>query len=96
GHAAPARHARIGLCPGSGGSLVPRAIELGCTLFVTGEMKHHERLDAAARGCSVLLAGHTETERGFLPRYRSLLAAQMRGVPIVVSSADRPPAIRNR
>lgn len=89
-------HARIGLCPGSGASFVPRAVELGCTLFVTGEMKHHERLDAAARDCSVLLAGHTETERGFLPRYRSRLASLLPGLPITVAGADRPPARRLR
>lgn len=87
-------HSRVGLCPGSGASFIPRAIELGCTLFVTGELKHHERLDASARGCTVLLAGHTETERGFLPRYRSLLAAQLPGIPILLARSDRPPARR--
>lgn len=89
-------HTRIGLCPGSGGSLLSRAIELGCTLFVTGEMKHHERLDAAARGCTVILAGHTETERGFLPRYRARLMQALPGLPVVIARSDRPPARRAR
>jgi len=88
------RHQRIGLCPGSGGSLVSRAVEMGCTLFVTGEMKHHERLEAQSRGCSLLLAGHTETERGFLPRYRAMLAKLLPAVPIALSRRDRPPASR--
>jgi len=87
-------HERIGLCPGSGGALVARAIELGCTLFVTGEMKHHERLDAAARGCTVILAGHTETERGFLPRYRDRLRRALPRFPITLAQSDRPPARR--
>jgi dinuclear metal center YbgI/SA1388 family protein len=53
----------IGLCPGAGGELVPPAIAAGCTLFVTGEMRHHDVLAACERGCAVLLAGHTNTER---------------------------------
>lgn len=87
-------HRVVGLCPGSGASLLPRAIELGATLFVTGEMKHHERLDAAARGCTVILAGHTETERGFLPRYRTMLVRALPRVPITIAHSDRPPAQR--
>lgn len=93
---ARASHRLIGICPGSGASLLHGAIERGCTLFVTGEMKHHERLDALARGCEVLLAGHTETERGYLPRYRTQLMRALGGVPIECSRADRPPARRSR
>lgn len=87
-------HRRIGLCPGSGGSLVARAVEMGCTLFVTGEMKHHERLEALARGCSLLLAGHTETERGYLPHYRAVLERHLAGVPVAIARSDRAPATR--
>jgi hypothetical protein len=57
---------RIGVCPGAGASLLDTAIADACSLFVTGEMTHHEALSAVERGCSVLLAGHTNTERGFL------------------------------
>lgn len=89
-------HRRVGLCPGSGGSLVPRAIDLGCTLFVTGEMKHHERLEAVARGCDVILAGHTETERGFLPHYRTRLQRLAPGLAVSVAPRDAPPASRLR
>lgn len=60
---------RVGVCPGAGADLLEPAIADGCTLFVTGEMRHHEALAALARGCSILLAGHTNTERGYLPHY---------------------------
>jgi len=62
----PRRHRVIGVCVGAGGSLLDDAIEQGCTIFITGEMRHHDLLKAQAAGCTVILAGHTDTERGYL------------------------------
>ena len=66
-------HAQIGLCAGSGGELLDDAMAQGCTLFVTGEMRHHDVLKAADGGCAVILAGHTNTERGWLKVLRTRL-----------------------
>jgi len=79
---------RIGVCAGSGASLLDAAIDDGCTLFFTGEMSHHEGLAAVHRGCGVLLAGHTNTERGFMPTLASRLSQAMDGYDVRVSSAD--------
>ena len=35
----------------------------GADVFLTGDAKHHELLDAAESGISVVAAGHFETER---------------------------------
>lgn len=83
---------RVAIVPGSGGSLVSAALADGCDAFVTGEMKHHDLLDATARGLSVLLAGHTETERGYLPILARTLGKALPGVSFLVSTADRAPA----
>lgn len=82
---------RIGVCPGAGGSLVPLAIADGCELFVTGEMKHHEIRQALAQGLSVLLAGHTQTERPYLPLLASRLVGMLQGVQVLISKEDREP-----
>lgn len=81
----------VGLCAGSGGALLQPAIEDGCTLFLTGELRHHDVLDAIARGCAVALAGHTNTERGYLPRLAERLRAALPDLPVVVSEVDRDP-----
>jgi hypothetical protein len=65
-HERPRLHRVIGVCVGAGGSLLDDAIAQECTVFVTGEMRHHDLLKAQAAGCSVILAGHTDTERGYL------------------------------
>jgi dinuclear metal center YbgI/SA1388 family protein len=84
---------RIGVCPGAGGALAPIAVRDGCELFITGEMKHHEVLACVEGGMSVLLAGHTNTERGYLPVLAERLATEMgvEGARVVVSAADRSP-----
>lgn len=83
---------RIALVPGAGASLLPAAIAEGCQAFITGEMKHHEVLDAVGKGVSVLLAGHTQTERGFLPVLAGKLHAALPGATFIVASSDTPPA----
>ncbi len=77
-------------CPGAGGELLAAAEHAGATLYLTGEMRHHDVLAAAARGTTILLAGHTNTERGYLPTLRDRLAAEM-GVEVVVSTRDTCP-----
>ena len=87
------QHRTIGLCAGSGGSLLDEAIAQGCTLFLTGEMSHHDLLKAQAAGCTVLLAGHTDTERGYLPVLARRLASELgtETASFLISRRDRRP-----
>ena len=93
GSHAPRRYSVIGLCPGAGGSLLEPAIAAGCELFLTGEMRHHDVLAAQAAGCTVVLAGHTHTERGYLKVLRDRLAKSLRGARISVARRDRHPLV---
>lgn len=82
---------RIGVVPGAGGSLASAAAADGCQVFVTGEMKHHEVNAALAQGLSVLLGGHTATERGYLPHLAERLGGLLNGARFIVSKTDRDP-----
>ncbi len=84
-------YGRIGLCAGAGGSLLNSAIGQGCQAFLTGEMRHHSVLDAVSRGCTVILAGHTNTERGYLPVLREKLLEALSNLSVVVSRSDCDP-----
>lgn len=86
-----ALHARVAVCAGSGASLLDAAAKAGATLFVTGELPHHDVLRAHALGLEVLLAGHTNTERGYLPRLAAALAGRVQGLECLVSKGDRDP-----
>jgi len=91
GHDAPSKYQRIGLCAGAGGSLLAAAIDQGCQLFLTGELRHHDILNAQARGCTVVLAGHTNTERGYLKPLRKRLIDLLPGVTVNISKRDADP-----
>lgn len=82
----------IGFCAGAGGSLL-KDCPPDLDAFVTGEMRHHDVLDATQRGITILLAGHTQTERPYLPTLRRRLErATGAAVTWIVSRADHAPS----
>jgi len=87
------RHECFAVCAGSGASLLEKAAAAGATLLVTGELSHHDVLRAHELGLELLLAGHTNTERGYLPRLAALLSAhaEAAGVEFRISVADVDP-----
>lgn len=85
---------RIGVCAGSGGSLVESAAAAGCDAFLTGEMSHHQVLDANERGVAILLAGHTNTERPYLPVLARRLRKAVPALTVAISRRDRHPLRR--
>ncbi|XP_008300726.1 NIF3-like protein 1 [Stegastes partitus] len=79
----------VAVCAGSGASVLSG---VKADLYVTGEMSHHEVLDAAANGTSVILSDHSNSERGFLAVFRERLAVRLPDVvTVMVSKADRDP-----
>jgi dinuclear metal center YbgI/SA1388 family protein len=96
--AASERHRRgekiqtLAVCAGSGGAVFEKAP--GFDLYLTGELRHHDVLAMNARGASVVLCDHTNTERGYLPRFKERLDAAAGGaLEVVVSTADREPLV---
>ncbi len=79
----------IAVCAGAGVEAL-RGIQVDC--YLTGEMKHHDVLGAKENGISVILCGHTETERGYLKILRRLLLAETeQAVDILISKEDAAP-----
>ncbi|KAF9011425.1 NGG1 interacting factor 3-like protein [Cyathus striatus] len=88
----------IAICAGSGGSML---LGTEADVYFTGEMSHHEVLAAVAAGKHVVLCGHTNTERGYLPILASKLRSELEGeeiqaqglgnVEVLVSEADCHP-----
>jgi dinuclear metal center YbgI/SA1388 family protein len=84
--------ASLAVCAGSGGALFEKAP--GFDLYLTGELRHHDVLALNARGSSVVLCDHTNTERGYLPRLKQRLDASSSGaLEVLVSEADREPLV---
>ena len=82
---------KAAVCAGSCGNLLGDAISSGADLFLTGEVRHHDALKAAAAGMTVVCALHSNSERPVLTRLASRLRAAAPQLAIAVSAADRDP-----
>ncbi|KAJ7162685.1 GTP cyclohydrolase 1 type 2/Nif3 [Mycena crocata] len=67
----------VAICAGAGGSLFAETKAIA-DLYFTGEMQHHEILAATASGTHVILCGHINAERGYLPGWRRSYARSSR------------------
>ncbi|GJE86290.1 Nif3-like dinuclear metal center hexameric protein [Phanerochaete sordida] len=67
----------VAICAGSGGSMFAG---VKVDVYFTGEMSHHEVLAAVASGANVILCGHTNTERGYLPTLAQKLKSTLSNV----------------
>ena len=58
---------RVALVGGAGGSFRDAALTAKADLFITADVRYHERLDALSRGLSLLVVDHGEMEAASLP-----------------------------
>lgn len=92
---APALVRRLAYCPGSGASLAGRAFAAGADVFVTGDVKYHQAMDAAAQG-HLADAGHFALEEAMTRRLAERLAAELtpRGLETIFLPSREPFALR--
>ena len=58
--------ARVAVVGGAGGEMVPTAAKKGADLLLTGDVRHHEALEAESLGLALIDAGHFHTEKAAL------------------------------
>lgn len=79
----------VAVCAGSGGSVLKSC---DVDLIVTGELGHHEQLAFLERGIHVILLGHAESERPFLPimqeQIKELLISEGEQTEVLLTQAD--------
>ena len=85
------RVARAAVCAGACGDLLSDAIAQRAELYLTGELRHHDALRAAAAGLTVVCVLHSHSERAILRRLQSRLAEKFPDLPTLLSRADADP-----
>ena len=78
---------------GSGGPVFRKAVSQGATFYVTGELSHHDAIDAVAAGTTVVCLGHGHSERLAMTRLAERLAEQLPKLRTVVSRRDKDPYV---
>lgn len=85
-----ARITKAAICPGSGKSVIGKALESGAQVLITGDIDHHEGIDAAAQGMAVIDAGHYGIEKIFIPYMKQYLEKNTEGVTILEQPEKHP------
>jgi len=82
---------RVACCAGSCGEFLKDALAAKAELFLTGEIRHHDALEAAKAGMTVVCTLHSNSERAVLKRLMSRLADRLPSMGFQVSRHDRDP-----
>ncbi|MBW2096293.1 MAG: Nif3-like dinuclear metal center hexameric protein [Deltaproteobacteria bacterium] len=86
---------RVAVVGGSGGSMIKHASEKGADLLLTGDVGHHDALEAKALGLAVVDGGHFLTERlgleKFTAFFRDMLKERRWHVDIIFLEEETDP-----
>lgn len=81
---------RVAISPGSGKGMADVALEKRAEVLVTGDISHHEGIDAVAQGIAIIDAGHYGLEHIFVDDIAVYLAKHFLGIEIRKSENIHP------
>lgn len=81
---------RIAISPGSGRSMIKEAVKKNADVIITGDIGHHEGLDAMDMGISVIEAGHYGLEYVFIEHVANDLKEKLCDMEVVTYSLGVP------
>ncbi len=78
------------ICPGSGKSVIGKSVEMRADVLITGDIDHHEGIDAMAMGLCVIDAGHYGLEQIFLPYMEAYLEREWKELTVWRTEEKNP------
>lgn len=81
---------RLAISPGSGKSAISSSLIKKADILVTGDIGHHEGLDAAEQGLNIIDAGHYGTEYFFIDDMETFLQNEFPEIHIIKSDIKHP------
>lgn len=81
---------RAAICPGSGKSVIGKAIEAKAQVLITGDIDHHDGIDGAAQGLAIIDAGHYGVEKIFIPYMKEYLESHTTGIQVIAQPEKHP------
>lgn len=81
---------RAAVCPGSGKSVIKEAVRKGADVLITGDIGHHDGIDAVAQGMAVIDAGHYGVEHIFIGDMKKYFDGRLSGVKVIEAPVSHP------
>ncbi len=70
------------ISPGAGGDMIAGALKASVDVLITGDIKHHEALDAMERGLMIIDAGHFGLEKIFVSYMKEFFGREIPEISI--------------
>ena len=81
---------RMAICPGSGKSFIKKAIVKDADVYVTGDIGHHDGIDAVAQNLAVIDAGHYGMEHIFIRDMEEYLKDNLKTIEVMGAEIRHP------
>lgn len=81
---------RMAVCPGSGKSEIGAALAAGADIFVTGDIGHHDGIDANDQGLLIIDAGHYGIEHIFIGQMEAYLKENFSELEVRAAQIHHP------
>ncbi|WP_026505383.1 Nif3-like dinuclear metal center hexameric protein [Butyrivibrio sp. NC3005] len=81
---------RVAICPGSGKSVIGKALDKKVDVLITGDIDHHEGIDAVSQGLPIIDASHYGLEKIFIPYMRDYLHREFPSLEVMCAEFKAP------
>ena len=81
---------RIALCPGSGKSVITQSLAKKADVLITGDIGHHEGIDAVAQELAIIDAGHYGVEHIFIEDMKKYLQEAFPQTAVISAAIHHP------
>lgn len=81
---------RIAMCPGSGKGMTLETIEAHAQVLITGDIGHHDGLDALSQGIAIIDAGHHGLEHIFVEDMAQCLTQAFPELTVMLDQNEPP------
>ncbi len=84
---------RVAISPGSGKSMIEPAIRAKAQVLITGDIGHHEGINAVDEGLAIIDAGHYGLEHIFMEQMEKFLKAAGKDLKVAKAETGNPFAV---
>ena len=84
---------KVAVSPGSGKSMISKALQAGAEVLITGDIGHHDGIDAEAEGLTIIDGGHYGIEKLFVKYMKDFLRSRFPELEVHSASQKEPYSI---
>lgn len=81
---------KAAVVPGAGKDYIRQAVRAGADVYITGDIGHHDGIDALEQGLTIIDAGHFGVEQIFVPYMKEFLSRELPSLHLLSARQQEP------